>query len=268
MSLSKTIRSIKQAEKSPLLMTPRIEKFLRENPEGMILDEAGMALFQQIAAATFGSNSDRSGRFGSSSRGTCLRAQMFKFLGMPELKVIDTDLMNLFADGKWRHIRWQMMGVQSGALTHAEYPLEYKKYRMKSSADGLNSREAFLFELKGDRNLSRLMDLDGAVDPKHNLQIHSMFLMTGWDVCAYVMEDKASQNFREVIVRRDPKIINEVRKELEELNEHVENRTLPEVLPACAAKEGPYRSCPFAKQCLDRAAHGDYWPDIPGDWDS
>lgn len=193
---------------------------------------------------------------------------MFSYLGMPGLRVIDADKMNLFSDGKWRHIRWQMMGVQSGALTHAEYPITFSKYRLRSSADGLNARDEFLFELKGDRNLSRLMDQDGAIVHEHNLQIQCMLLMTGWDRCAYVMEDKSTQNFREVVIRRSPKVIAMVREELIRLNEHVENHTLPPVLPACAAKTGPYRSCDYAPQCLKRAAEGNYWPDVPGDWNT
>lgn len=264
------LKTMNKAGASTLLVTPKIEAFLMEHPDGVIWDEDGWALFRQIVEATFGTNDDRSGRFGPSAIGSCQRQQIWKYIGMPSTKVIDLDLMNLFNDGKWRHIRWQMMGVQSGALTHAEYPLSMPKYRLRSSADGLNSVDAFIFELKGDRNMSRLLnEQDGVVD-KHFKQIHTMLLMTGWDLASYLMEDKATQQFREIVVHRDPKIIREVRTELEELNEHVENRTLPVPLPACQAKEGPYRSCPFAKPCIERwngGRGGDYWPD-ERDWSS
>jgi hypothetical protein len=266
MSLSATIKSIKRAD--TLLVTPKIEAFLRDVPEGVIWDAEGKALFDELCKSTFGSNSDRSGRFGASSRGKCERAQVFTYMGMPGGRILDPDTLNLFNDGKWRHLRWQMMGMQSGALTHVEYPLKMDKYRLGSSADGLNAFDTFLFELKGDRNMARLLDQSGGVVREHNLQIHTMMLMTGWDVASYVMEDKSTQQFREIVVKRDPAIIREVRTELEILNEHVNQRTLPQVLPACARKEGPYRTCDYGPRCLERDATGNYWPDVPGDWDS
>ena len=269
MSLGQTIKSIKKAQ--TLLVTPKVEEFLRAHPEGVIWDEDGYALFKELTKAAFGTNSDRSGRFGASARGKCHRYQMWQFLGMPERRVLDPEKLNMFNDGKWRHIRWQMMAMQSGAVTHVEYPLSLPKYRLKSSADGLNSIDTFLFELKGDRHMARLLDTPGGVVYEHDLQVHAMFLMTGWDLASYVMEDKATQQWREVIIRRDPNTIRIVKQELEELNQHVEDRTLPAPLPACQAKEGPYRTCPFAKPCVERwhgGRGGDYWPDTPGDWDT
>lgn len=267
MALGSTIKSLKR--KDTLIVTPTIEQFLRDHPDGVIWDEAGYALFRQLTEAAFGTNSDRSGRFGASSRGKCERAQMWTFLGMPSRKIIEPEVLNLFNDGKWRHIRWQMMAMQSGAITHAEYPLEMKKYRLTSSADGLHSVDKFLFELKGDRNMMRLLDVPGGVVADHNLQVHTMMWMTGWEKAVYIMEDKSTQNWREVIIHRDESIIKQVKQELEILNDHVERRTLPEPLPACKAKEGPYRSCPFAKPCIERWKDDNpYWPDDPGNWES
>lgn len=274
MSLGSTLRHL--TRKTDLLVSPRVRDFLMRHPAGVILNDEGTDLADEskdlilaIMKAAFATNEDRSGRFGASSRGKCQRAQMWTYLGMPSRRLIEPEVFNLFNDGKYRHLRWQVMAVQSGACTHAEYPLEYKKYRMRSSVDALNSEERFLFELKGDRHMARLLNAAGGVVPEHNLQIHSLFLMTGWDRAVYVMEDKASQDWREIIVRRDPVVIAEVRKELEELNEHVERRTLPEPLAACQAKEGPYRTCPFAGPCIERWRQGNtYWPDEPGNWDS
>lgn len=274
MALGKTLKNL--TRKSDLLITPVVSKFLMDNPEGMLLNDEGtdlapetLDLIHQIMQAAWVGNEDRSGRFGASSRGKCMRSQMWTYMGMPSRKIIEPETLNLFNDGKFRHLRWQIMVIQSGACTHAEYPLTYKKYRMTSSVDALNSEEKFLFELKGDRHMARLLDAAGGVVNEHNLQIHSMFLMTGWDKAVYIMEDKASQDWREIIVRRDPEVIAEVRKELEELNQHVEDRSIPAPLPACETKEGPYRSCPFAGPCIERWRAGNhYWPDQPGNWDS
>jgi hypothetical protein len=273
-AIGTTIKSLLRAQKSDQLVTPKVNEFLLRNPEGMLLNEDGTDLadetkdlIEQIMQRAFVSNSDRSGRFGASSRGKCQRAQMWTYLGMPSAKILDPDKANLFNDGKFRHLRWQVMAVQSGALTHAEYPIKYEKYRLTSSVDGLNSDDAFLFELKGDRNMARLLEKEGGVVEEHNYQIHTMFLMTGWDVCAYVMEDKSTQQWREIVVHKDPAIMRVVKQELEELNQHVEDRTLPEPLPSCKAKTGPYRTCPFAGPCIRRWEAGNvYWPVDEEDW--
>lgn len=271
MALGNTLRHLTRA--SDLLVTPKVRDFLADNPSGLLLDGDDLAqetkdLILDIMQRAWVGNEDRSARFGASSRGKCQRAQMWEFLGMPARRLVEPEQWNLFNDGKFRHLRWQVMGVQSGALTHAEYPIKYQKYRMTSSVDGLNTHEQFLFELKGDRHMARLLDAAGGVVNDHNLQIHSMFFMTGWEKAVYIMEDKASQDWREIIVHRDPVVIRMVKRELEELNEHVEHRTLPEPLAACQAKEGPYRSCPFARPCIERWKRGiSHWPDQPGVWD-
>jgi hypothetical protein len=262
MTLLSAVKRIKKAE--GLLVTPKVIDFLQRHPDGVVWDDEAYEVWRELTARAMG-NDDRSGRFGASSRGDCLRLQVFNFLGMPAGKLLGPDTQNLFNDGKWRHLRWQMMALQAGAITHAEYPYAMKSLRVSGSMDGLNSYESFGFELKGDRNWSRVMD---GVPEKHDLQMHTMMLATGWDTFVYIVEDKESQQWREIIVRRDPKIIALVRAELEELNEYIEDHRLPPVLPACAAKEGPYRSCDFARQCLDRHQSGDYFPDRPGDWDS
>lgn len=263
MSLTKLMKSIKRVD--DLLMTPIIEDWLRQCPNGVVWDDSGLALWKDLVTKA-ARNDSREGRFGASSRGKCQRRQIFSFLGMPEGRIMDPEQANLFNDGKWRHLRWQMMGLQSGALTHAEYAAALPQYRTKVSMDGLNAMGEWIFELKGDRNSARLMDGN---PEDHMLQVHTMFLVTGWDVCSYVVEDKSNNTWREIIVRRDPKIITQVRTELEQLNEYVANRKLPPVLPACEGKTGPYRGCGYGPQCLERHFQdGNTWPTTPGDWNS
>lgn len=262
MTLAKAIKVIKKSDS--LIVTPKVYEFLRAYPDGVRWDDEGYELWRDLTQRAMG-NEDRSGRFGASGRGKCLRAQIFGFIGMPAMKMIDGETQNMFNDGKWRHLRWQMMLLQSGAITHAEYPYSAPKYRVSGSMDGLNSYDSWGLELKGDRNWSRVLD---GIPEEHNLQIHTMMLATGWDKFVYLVESKSNNDWREIIVRRDPKIIQQVKDELEELNDHVERRTLPEILPACEAGEGPYRTCPFARGCRDRHNRGEYWWPAERDWDT
>lgn len=252
--LSNAIKNIKRAE--PLLVTPHVERFLQAVPDGVVWDDEAYKFWRDLTQRAMG-NEDRSGRFGASSRGRCPRQQVFAFLGVPGEKMLSTDTKNLFNDGKWRHLRWQMMAWQAGAISHAEWSYSLPELRVSGSMDGYHFEKHYGFELKGDRNWSRAM-ID--IPHDHNCQIHTMMLAADLDTFSYVIEDKASQNFREKVVRRDEDIIREVTHELEYLNERIDNEDLPPILPACASKEGPYRSCPFAVFCIDRHHSGDEWP--------
>lgn len=255
MTLSRAIKGIKKAE--TLFVSPKVEAFLREHKDGARWDEGTYALIREITEA-WKANTSREGRFGASGRGKCLRRQIFSYLGLPTPKLLTPETLNLFNDGKWRHLKWQVMAMESEAITHVEHVYASKKWRVAGRMDGLNSYDSFGLEIKGDRLSSRALD---GVPHDHELQIHTMMLATGWDTFVYIIEDKSTNDWREIIVRRDPKIIEEVKQELEVLNEHVEYQTLPIPLPACQKKEGPYRSCPYAKQCLQIWNNGDYWPD-------
>lgn len=268
MTLARQIKLLK-APGTLQKVTPVVNRFLMENPEGVVWDDEGFALFREIVERSKGNMAvDRAGRWGASSRGKCLRKQVFTYLGMPGGRMLEPETSNLFNDGKWRHLRWQMMLVQSGAATHAEWPASaMKKWRLKVSIDALHSEQGYGIELKGDRNMARL--LSEGVPEDHNLQMHTMMLVTGYDEFVYVMEDKASNDWREFLIRKDPAIMARVKAELEVLNEHVERRVLPDILPSCLAKEGPYRQCDYAAQCLARHhAVRNQWPDRPGDWTS
>lgn len=259
--LSRMVKNIKQGDS--LIITPRIDQHLLTHPEGITWDEEAFGVLASITGQDR-ANSDRTARFGASGRGSCHRRQIFGFLGMPVHQVLSPVTVNLFADGKFRHIKWQIMGMQAGVFTHVEYPAVLKQYNLKVSMDALNADEAWFFELKGDRNIGRL--LGGGIPDAHNLQIHTCMLVTGWDTAVYVMEDKSTQEWREFVVKKNPIIMRAVKEELLLLNECVEYQRLPRVLPACQKKEGPYRTCPYGERCLRQQDwHGDQWPE-PGEW--
>lgn len=260
-TLTRIVRNILKGEQQ--IITPRIDQHLLQNPQGITWDEEAFRVLSTITGQDR-ANNDRTARFGASGRGTCPRRQVFGFLGMPVHQVLSPVTVNLFADGKFRHIKWQIMGMQAGVFTHVEYPAVLKKYNLKVSMDALNADESWFFELKGDRNIGRL--LGTSIPEGHLLQIHTCMLVTGWDKAVYVMEDKGTQEWREFVVRKDPIIMRRVKEELELLNDAITYQRLPRVLPECQKKTGPYRTCPYGSRCLDQQdIYGDEWP-TPGEW--
>lgn len=233
---------------SEQLFSPRVTEWLMHNSEVEMTPEMIELVIDILADE---SNSIRHTRFGSSSRGGCQRQQLFTYLGMPGKSKLDYRLNSIFLDGHWRHLRWQLVGLAAGALTHVEVPFAVDKYNLTGSVDGLNEDEGWIFELKG------AFQLPSEVPFKHLLQIHTYFLGTGYDRCAYVVECKRTQEFREWVVHKDDEIMKQVRKELDDLNRALDEGQLPQTLAECDIREGAYKTCPYAKECLKQAS----WPE-------
>jgi hypothetical protein len=242
-SFAGLVKDLKRSQTEGLLITERASDYLKDHSDIVWTEELLEQMYQLLIGNT--DNDDRTGRFGASSRGTCERRQLWSYLGMPVHHAgINPQLNNIFFDGKWRHLRWQMMGLDAGFLTHVEVPFRNKTTRMKVSLDGINEDEDFIFELKGVRHIKPYVPDD------HLLQIHTCMLLSGYDLCSYVQEHKLDQSWYEIVVRKDPAIMARVEAEIGRLNGHVEQRTLPPVLTECQTKSGSYNGCPYrGREC-------------------
>lgn len=246
--MSSAINLAKKLKKNNLLVTPRLELWLMRNSH-LLVSEINAEILKTVVTTK---PRDRSNAFSSSTRGSCHRAQMFQYLGVPSAGEIDPGLHAIFIDGTWRHLRWQMLLLEAGILTDIEVPFYNEEYRLKGSLDGTNEEEGWGFELKGTSNSSVV---SGAAPPfpYHELQIHTYFVGRP-DLQKFVLlyEDKRYQSWREVIVERDPKIMRAVHDELEYLNACVDDRVLPPVLTECKAGQGQtFRKCSFRDICRE-----------------
>lgn len=265
--LLKRIKAGKQ-----LVITQRIEEWLVANPQGVTVQtpELMRVLVDLVQRPP---NMNRGGKF-HSNRGTCERAQVFTYIGLPERQRYMPELQNIFNDGTWRHIRWQLMGLMAGVFTHVEVsaqggklytagndPVPYDtsaadSMRLGLRADAVNFDEGFGVEIKGTGNLDWV--IKNGISPQHLLQCHSYFYtfpeLSRW---VYVAEDKRSQKWREIVIERDPRIVREVANELADLNAYVDKKVLPPMLMPCKAKTGEnYDQCPYNRICANQQA----WP--------
>lgn len=240
-------RMIRTFKRSDLLITPRLESWLVQHPEGIVLDEEVASLIGDLAQSKPRYRGDT---WAASSRGTCLRRQTFTFLGMPQDGRLDPRLQNLFNDGTWRHLRWQAMLLKAKLLTDVEVPVFLSRHNMVGTMDGENHRENFGFELKGIYSLSGVKD---GPYPYHLLQVHSYFLAKpGLEKFSLIYEDKRTQDWKEYVVEPDQELLKEVSRELRTLNRQLNKRELPDVLEECRYGKGEtFRSCPYQTRCLD-----------------
>jgi len=238
----------KKLKKNNLIVTPRLELWLMKNSHLLVSEKNADLLKETVLTKP----RDRSKAFSSSTRGTCLRSQMFQYIGVPAGGEIDPTLHSIFIDGTWRHLRWQMMLLEAGILTDIEVPFHNEEYRLKGSLDGTNEEEGWGFELKGTSNSSVV---SGAAPPfdYHKLQIHTYFVGRP-DIDRFVLlyEDKRYQAWREIIIEREPDLVVAVHDELAYLNDCVDERVLPDVLPDCKRGTGvTFRKCKFRDICRE-----------------
>lgn len=264
--LVKTIKNIKRREET--VITHKLEQWL-SSPAGERLglenDDDYKLLTNLLGQSSV--NAVRSGRFGASSRGMCHRRQIFAFLGLPVLVIRDPTLQNIFNDGTFRHVRWQLMLMKAGLVTDVEVPLKLPEWRLGISMDAVNDDEEWVFELKGTSLSITTLTRPENISEAHLLQIHTYLFATGWDMAIYLAEAKAGQYWKEVVVHRDEKYIRKVKRELNQLNECVEDEILPPILPEAHKRKGECRECPYRAGCIEIDAQGDPWPG-DGQWPS
>lgn len=246
--MSNSLKLLKKLKDTSLILTPRLETWLMANSHLNVGEDNAEILKDVVTTKP----RDRSKAFSSSSRGTCLRAQMFQYIGVPVMGRGDSRLHSIFIDGTWRHIRWQMMLLEAGILTDIEVPFHNEELRVKGSLDGTNEDEGWGWELKGTSNSSVV---SGSADPyeNHLLQIHTYFIGRP-DIDRFVLlyEDKRYQSYREIVVERRPEYVKRVREELEYLNWCVDEEKLPEVLPDCKRAAGKeFRECSYRDICRE-----------------
>lgn len=241
----------KKLKTAGMLITPYLEAALTDPNRSFIdpKDQAQKDLLVRLLSKR--DEGYRAGAFHPSSVTSCMRSQVFGFLGVPPKRVISPGLQNIFNDGTWRHARWQITLLSAGILTAVEVPIDYPPLRISGSLDGINDQREFDLEFKGI-NQWQYESIKSEPRPEHIIQKHAYWLYGpyDWHIGSLIYENKGTSQYHEHIVRWDQKIADVVHKVVEELNEHVNDETLPPVLAECKAEEGEtWKGCPYAYVC-------------------
>ena len=245
-------RMIRNVKKQDFVVTNRVDQWLVDNPD-LVMTDDDVLLMQRLLGQARGS---RIGLWTGSQATTCERKQVFNFIGVPKLRTFDPRLQNLFHDGTWRHVRWQMMLTKAIPGFEAELPVSASSWKFLGAVDGVHVDESWGFELKGTSNFTKAVT-DG-VFAAHLHQATRYWLSCDEDPnfpelksWVFVYEDKRSQEWRESVVHRDATVEKEVKRELRRLNSAVRDRELPSIIPECRKASGTtFRQCPYSDRCL------------------
>jgi hypothetical protein len=257
---------LKAVKQSDLIVTQRLRTWLLGHDYLPMTGEALQAVLDALATPP----RIRSASFAGSSSGACLRAQELAFLGTPRPGTIDPQLSMIFADGHFRHLRWQAMLLMAGILHRAEFPLPWGQMRSMGTADGMGivpddhpkshwRGKEFGFELKGENSNKYRKTIDLGPSQYYN-QVDRYFLHSGYDLWVIIVENKDNQGWTEWVIERDEARLSASRDELRELNRAIDARRLHALLPECRSQTGPtFRNCPFGGRggpCVTAGA----WP--------
>lgn len=249
---------IKSLENTDQIITPKLQEYLVQHGD----EEYPEWVVEKIADQLKEKPRVRHSSFSSSSAGQCERAQVLQFLGAKTGNIIGYQLQNIFNDGKWRHLRWQAILLAAGLITEMEEISTWPRMRARGTLDGTGivpddhprvewRGEEFGFELKGVSTFLFPKYKDaGPREEDHLQQIGRYFLKQGYRLFVVIYEDKSTQEWKEWVVDAESdqmqKIINRQREELECLNDSVDRKQLPLMLPACASKTGKtFQECPM-----------------------
>ena len=227
-------------------ITPKLHAWLN-NHDGVHITKT--EVLEKTIDILTPSAGDRSGAFHPSQLYQCKRKQIFDYFGLEGMRSYNPTLQNIFNDGHFRHLRWQIMLLEAGIITDVEVPVSIPKYRLSGSMDGINEDQGWMFELKGTSQF-REVSRRGAM-PAHINQVNAYLLASGLESALVVYECKSSQNWVEIEVTRNEETIGEIESILGELNSCLDSNSLPEVLDDCKNKKGAtYNNCPYSESCF------------------
>lgn len=232
-----SIKGVLRQHNDPnLLLLPKINEYLAQHGNEKFSKPAMDAVWGALTTPP----RDRSKSFSSSAAGTDLRHQELAFLGYPQAGTIGPDLQIIFMMGHWMHAMTQGMLLSAKLIQDIEVPVGDPEFYSMGSMDGegyvwwnaTNPKwqdQPFAIEVKtvGTWQWEKKVKL-GKPSEEHLAQIHRYFLLSGLRLCSYLMLNKGGGNegMVEFVVEADQKLLDQSKRELEELKKAVETQTL------------------------------------------
>jgi hypothetical protein len=253
-----------RADKNKIL-TPLVDQFLLTN-ELTDFTDGEIALASRLLSQW---NLERTHEFHSpSSASACLRQQMLTYHGYKGAEVDDPYLKAIFDDGNWRHLRWHMIFIRmqrAGLLkvVDIEKRLVYKPWLMGGTPDDVldipteDGTVRVVVDTKGahDDKFKSIVSTNAPVDG-HEWQLHDYMvgLRLGRGILWY--DNKNTQRYHELMVRRDPEIVRELRRRYKVLAESRDTGILPDHGCSMQPSDLIFKRCRQRLNCIRLTASG------------
>jgi hypothetical protein len=233
-------------------ITPRLLRHLLSDDNSSLVDTKLALELMRLAKErplNLQGGQDRSAHWHPSQLDGCKRAQVFQYLGVPvKARQHSPELINIFNDGTWRHMRWQITLLRAGIITRAEVPVWCPEWNMTGHIDGENEPEEWALELKGTSQFAQIRMY--GVPPHHKRQMHGYFVgRPDLKAFVYLAEDKTTNQWEEIIVYPEQSVLDQTKAILHDLQEAVDNHVLPPILEECEYGQGEWKQCAYAYLC-------------------
>jgi hypothetical protein len=168
----------------------------------------------------------------------CLREQALAIVGEPGRIDDNPHTNSLFDDGHWRHLRWHTIFLRmqrAGYLkVHAQEQLvEYLPWYVAGTPDDVIEigGEVYVVDVKGANDLIFKEIVRTKKLPEHlqgyNWQIHNYMQALHINKAILWFENKNTQEYFELPVKRDMVLIEQLRAQYKILRKHRKEGTLP-----------------------------------------
>lgn len=237
---------VEKVRTAQLPVTMRHEAFLAKG-DPRYSSEAVLFASAQLRRDVGGQRKGRERKWRASGIGSCMRKRMFERMGVKHSNTPSTKSQNVFNNGNFAHLRWQMAGLTEGWLLEAEVPADTPL--LGTTMDGI-IWDGSILEFKSINTRGYRQVREYGVDYKHASQVHAMFLASGKRSASVIYEDKNDQEWSEYRVEYDQAIADDVQREIDLLEDGWQRHSLPPELPKCIDKDGmEWRNCAFRDIC-------------------
>lgn len=266
-NLKRIVQSHKDTEvRDPLGLDAKlVEYFMGKNP--FVFGESSLKLAMRLMASEdIRQTSRRPDLWHASSAGSCKRQALLLRRYTDLVRVDPLTAIQRMDDGKWGHLKWQLIFNEMGLLERCEFEVEYKPWGSGGSPDGIlvlryrDPETEFLLEIKRVSS-RRFADILRTQKPEwpHVLQTHSYIQALDLSNIIYFYENKDTNDWRIFWQKRDLDVIRYLRGYYKTLNEKLEEGRISK--PECTfqLKDKMYFYCPVRKICVERLKKNGLW---------
>lgn len=263
MSSTPLLDGLKKEKKRKTILVGRIIEWLKT--DGYKLDKFSKADWDFLQQLILVGTTRNRNVFSPSGATNCARRQVIdKHSNLVSLDYIDPHLQLVFDDGRWRHLRLQMMLWKMGIVKSAEEFRTLGELEYGGSTDVVvelvvrGQKTLVIVDFKGSHASQwNQIATTGKALPKHVLQV-AIYCYLHPDVTQGLIlyDNKNTQDLFEILVKPSPKLIARAVKRQKYMKRYVEHKAFPqEECNVGDSSDRRYTGCPQRLNCVRLPVH-------------
>ncbi len=265
MALSKTLkRMVEGSHSDPLGLDERLQEFF-EHDGGFTFSKSTRKLSRRLMGKDVRLRDPEI--FHASSAADCKRKQLLAIFNPDYERRDPLAAIQRMGDGKWGHLKWQLIFHEMGLLRRSEFQVKYEPWNAGGAPDGvlilpwLSDDTEFLLEVKtvSDYRFGNILRT-GKPERGHVFQTHTYIQALDLSNIIYFYENKNTNDWKYIWQERDYAIIKRLRKRYKILNRAKDSGEL--LKPECTFRinDEMYRFCHLKKLCINLLKEDGTWP--------